>query len=206
MQYARSIIESYLKCFGSLPAAKSWARSLPVSPEGISALAHHILRDLFYPFGPPKDFLEKEDESVSASREFTPDEVMAAVSKSALFLHLHNSVLSHCFNFDQESYFAKYLIPHCRKVTSLSTSTTSKPTLLDLTRVMFLNSQLPPELQDQWRFLFSTVTHGESFSKLLGLIRDKGATIIIVKGNGGRVFGGFAPQSWTLGPKFYGRL
>jgi len=63
---------------------------------------------------------------------------------------------------------------------------------------------LPAELRSKWRFLFSTDAHGESFSKFLGQVLNKGSNIIIIQDERGRVFGGFATHSWCLGPKFFG--
>ncbi|GLH05942.1 Uncharacterized protein GBIM_11483 [Gryllus bimaculatus] len=78
------------------------------------------------------------------------------------------------------------------------------PSLLESSDILFLNSRLPKEMRCEWRFLFSTKIHGESFSKLLGNICNQGASLIIVKDKLGHVFGGFAPDSWNVGPSFLG--
>lgn len=78
--------------------------------------------------------------------------------------------------------------------------------LMDATNVILLNSALPPEYRQEWHFLFSTSIHGESFSKMLGCITNKGPTLIIVSDTLGNVFGGFAPVCWDLGAKFYGKF
>lgn len=52
--------------------------------------------------------------------------------------------------------------------------------------------------------LFSSNHHGESFSTLVGRIANKGPTLLVVRDTGGHVFGGFAAQSWNIGPSFYG--
>ncbi|XP_018334168.1 TLD domain-containing protein 1 isoform X2 [Agrilus planipennis] len=76
--------------------------------------------------------------------------------------------------------------------------------LLDISQMIFLNAHLPQENQNEWRLLFSTDIHGESFSTLIGKIMNQGATVIIVEDNHGHIFGGFTPVSWAMKPKFYG--
>ena len=39
------------------------------------------------------------------------------------------------------------------------------PSLLSLADVLLINSSLPVELRNEWRFLFSSRIHGESFSR-----------------------------------------
>jgi len=78
-------------------------------------------------------------------------------------------------------------------------------TSLSLLQILFLNSQLPHEMRHLWRPLFNTDVHGESFSKFTGCISNQGPTIIVVWDDQGWVFGGFATDTWTLGPKFCGK-
>lgn len=78
------------------------------------------------------------------------------------------------------------------------------PSILGLGDVLFLNLSLPHELRKEWRFLFSSQVHGESFSTMLGRIVMEGATIIILQDMDDHVFGGFATDSWKLGPNFIG--
>lgn len=52
--------------------------------------------------------------------------------------------------------------------------------------------------------LFSSSHDGESFSTLVGRIVGKGPTLLVVRDTGGHVFGGYAAQSWSIGPSFYG--
>lgn len=78
------------------------------------------------------------------------------------------------------------------------------PSILGLGDVLFLNLSLPHELREEWRFLFSSQVHGESFSTMLGRMAMQGATIIIIQDTENHVFGGFASDSWRLGPNFIG--
>lgn len=76
--------------------------------------------------------------------------------------------------------------------------------ILNICKVMFINASLPAALRDEWRLLFSSRKHGESFSKLLGYVQKQGPTVLVVKDKGGAVFGSFAPDTWALGPGFVG--
>jgi hypothetical protein len=78
------------------------------------------------------------------------------------------------------------------------------PAFIDISQILFINSNLPTALQSKWRFLFSSQIHGESFSTLLGRIMDQGPTVIIVEDSNGYIFGGFATNSWSLSPNFVG--
>lgn len=69
---------------------------------------------------------------------------------------------------------------------------------------MFINNNLPHDLQSEWSMLFSTRIHGLSFTSMLGKIMNKGPTLLILEDTKGHVFGGFASDSWRLGPKFIG--
>lgn len=80
------------------------------------------------------------------------------------------------------------------------------PAFTDISQMLFINSNLPMEYRLKWRFLFSSQIHGESFSTLLGRIMDQGPTVIICEDTDGYIFGGFAPDSWSLSPNFVGQL
>jgi hypothetical protein len=86
------------------------------------------------------------------------------------------------------------LLPTCENIHYMP----DYPSFIDISQIIFINSQLPPEYQSKWRFLFSSQIHGESFSTLLGRIMDQGATVIIVEDTNGYIFGGFATDSWAL--------
>ncbi|XP_043252764.1 MTOR-associated protein MEAK7 [Colletes gigas] len=92
------------------------------------------------------------------------------------------------------------LLPVCKGLENIP----HFPSILGLGDVLFLNLSLPYKLRDEWRFLFSSQVHGESFSTMLGRITMQGSTIIILQDTEDHVFGGFASDSWTIGPNFIG--
>jgi hypothetical protein len=122
---------------------------------------------------------------------------------------LQTSFLYHLYHIPQErvSYgdeMAEYcLFPMCKGVPPQYKQVF--PSVLKIPDVLFLNTLLPSAMQNQWRFCFSTGIHGESFSKMLGLIVDKGPTVIIVKDKNKNVFGGYASENWTVSPNFRGK-
>lgn len=56
------------------------------------------------------------------------------------------------------------LVPFCRGLDLIP----SYPSILDLNQIVFINANLPQQYQLEWRFLFSSEIHGESFSTLIG--------------------------------------
>lgn len=125
------------------------------------------------------------------------------------FQKLQTSFLYHLYNVPQERMThgdetAEYcLFPLCKGVPPQYKQVF--PSVLKVPDVLFVNTSLPSAMQHQWRFCFSTGIHGESFAKMLGLIVDKGPTVIIVKDKNGNIFGGFASENWTVGPNFQGK-
>nr|CAD7569365.1 unnamed protein product [Timema californicum] len=104
------------------------------------------------------------------------------------------------FNMNDSAEVREFLLPECKEMTKQRMF----PSTLSLADILYLNLSLPRKLRSEWRFLFSTAVHGESFSKMLGHIMGQGPTLVIVKDTGGHVFGGFASESWKLGPNFLG--
>ncbi|CAK9828652.1 MTOR-associated protein MEAK7 [Anthophora retusa] len=92
------------------------------------------------------------------------------------------------------------LLPVCKGLENIP----HFPSILGLGDVLFLNLSLPHELRNEWRFLFSSQVHGESFSTMLGRITMQGSTIMILQDTDNHVFGGFASDSWAIGPNFIG--
>lgn len=78
------------------------------------------------------------------------------------------------------------------------------PAFTDISQMLYINSNLPMDYRQKWRFLFSSQIHGESFSTLLGRIMDQGPSVFIVEDTDGYIYGGFAPASWSMSPNFVG--
>ncbi|XP_077424901.1 MTOR-associated protein MEAK7 [Vanacampus margaritifer] len=76
--------------------------------------------------------------------------------------------------------------------------------LLDIPTLMFLAPQLPDRYNAPWRLVFSTLLHGESFTRMLAGLTKCGPTLLLIKDTKGHVFGGFASLSWEVKPQFQG--
>ncbi|KAL0270646.1 UNVERIFIED_CONTAM: hypothetical protein PYX00_007991 [Menopon gallinae] len=116
---------------------------------------------------------------------------------------LLSMVLAFIYETEEDEYYA-HLLPRWKYVPMESGRILEDISILNLVKIIFLNSELPIDYQDEWRLLFSSAINGESFSRLTGQIINKGPTIIIIKDKEGHVFGGFAPSNWSMNPNFVG--
>jgi len=67
---------------------------------------------------------------------------------------------------------------------------------LDNASILFINTNLLLEYRKNWRFLYSTKSHGRSMDELISKISYRGPTVIIIKDSSGRMFGAHASTSW----------
>ena len=93
------------------------------------------------------------------------------------------------------------LLPSCQDVDWNKTST-----MLDLPAMVMLNHAVQAELRKEWRYLFSTRQHGESFSTLLKHVLNQGPTLLVVRDKEGHIFGGYSTISLSPRPQFVGKL
>ncbi|XP_057692908.1 MTOR-associated protein MEAK7 [Corythoichthys intestinalis] len=91
------------------------------------------------------------------------------------------------------------LLPPCQE-----TSWKDLHSLLDIPTLMFLAPQLPDRYSAPWRLVFSTLLHGESFTRMLAGLTKCGPTLLLIKDTKGHIFGGFASYSWEVKPQFQG--
>ncbi len=68
---------------------------------------------------------------------------------------------------------------------------------LDQASILFLNTNILLDLRKEWRFLYSSKTHGKSFDDLVSRIELKGPTIVLIKDGSGNMFGAFTSTSWA---------
>ena len=61
------------------------------------------------------------------------------------------------------------------------------------------------DLRREWACVFSSARHGKSFAACLSRVTGAEApTLLLIRDDGGAVFGGFAPQPWAKRGAFYG--
>jgi len=184
-QLVLQIIHTVFKFFSTLPEAQSWSKSCS---DGVEQDAHVRLAT----------FLTSE------MSDIVEDDKLCNLQTTCTWMSRCPQV-NDIFDIFARKIFQLSsgkgigFFPFCHGI-----PTHIYPSLLSLADVLLINSSLPVELRNEWRFLFSSRIHGESFSRLLGAIVDKGPSIIVIKDQDGGVFGGFASTSWTVSPQFTG--
>ncbi|XP_065174655.1 MTOR-associated protein MEAK7-like [Sycon ciliatum] len=77
--------------------------------------------------------------------------------------------------------------------------------LLDPTAVLYLNNCLPMDCRQNWRQVFDTKQHGQSFATMLQKLEKVGGpSLLVVRDSDGYVFGGFASVPWTISSQYQG--
>jgi len=183
--------ESLKSCIKEISKAFSAAvkQNFAVSDDDCVKLAASLCHDLIFQNEKRKSTFQKEEESVDIEVE----DIEQLLLSNPLVEAMITETLNHCFQVTLKSQTLLPKLPSGNK------------TSLSLLQIMFLNFQLPHEVRHIWRPLFNLDEHGESFSKLTGCILNQGPTIIVVWDDQGNVFGGFATDSWKMGPKFCGK-
>jgi len=184
--------DTLIKCITVISTAFSNTfkqNKLEISEEDSSKLSCSLSHDLV--------FQNEKRKATFLKQETTVDIEMEDMEKVLLSNPIIESMITHIMN-------------HCFQVTLKPQNLLPKlplgnKTSLSLLQVVFLNTHLPHELRHIWRPLFNTDVHGESFSKFTGCISSQGPTIIVVWDDQNNVFGGFATDSWKMGPKFVGK-
>ncbi|XP_076058146.1 MTOR-associated protein MEAK7-like isoform X1 [Oratosquilla oratoria] len=189
IKYISSVLEAYIQFARPQGKGIGWSSG---TPDQIEAVAQAILHDLLFESKSFKEVWENpvEDRNIDYS----------AVEKwyigSSMFANLHQEVLRNCFPYAPPVPIS--FLPQ------ISLTPKVFPDLLCAEETLFLNSCLPATLQHEWRFIYSTSTHGMSFSLFMKQIVDKGPTLLILEDQSGNRFGAFASESWQVRPQFHG--
>ncbi|KAK0096558.1 hypothetical protein PV326_005179 [Microctonus aethiopoides] len=194
LQYVQGTINSYLRLQKNCcnPHYLSWTSiGCTVNTRRIGMRSKSLCEDL-----------------VKQGDTLTMDKIESWFSQCATFKEIQSHVFQCLFLVSQKKGDKNIttrvndlnLLPICKGLENIP----HFPSILGLGDVLFLNLSLPHELRDQWRFLFSSQVHGESFSTMLGRISMQGATIIIIQDTNNHIFGAFAPDNWSLSPNFTG--
>jgi len=167
----------------------AYKQNFSVSEDDCVKLAASLCHDLMFQNEKRKSTFQQEEKCVDIEVEDIEKLLLSNPIVEAMIIE----ILNHCFQVTLKSQ------------TVLPKLSPGNKTSLSLLQILYLNSQLPHEVRHIWRPLFNTDEHGESFSKLTGCILHQGPTLVVVWDDQGSVFGGFATDSWKLGPKFYGK-
>ncbi|XP_026466572.1 uncharacterized protein LOC113370117 isoform X2 [Ctenocephalides felis] len=216
-EYAECIVSSYVKVLKiqNSPGYHSW------SAGGFSIHNECLLRfgeGLAHTIGNPRNGIRHADLFKWFNHSPTIIKMM-----SHIFTHVYNYI-EHGSGSSQPNKSNSMTSTHSRRKSSFSSfvnlhafNTDMLPLcsglrivpdytpIIDIAQLLFISSNLPIECQREWRFLFSSRVHGNSFNTLLGRILEQGPTVLIVEDEDGHIFGGFATDSWVVGPRFFGK-
>ncbi|KAL2554232.1 TLD-domain containing nucleolar protein [Forsythia ovata] len=79
--------------------------------------------------------------------------------------------------------------------------------LLRTEHAWHIGGALPQHDLDEWKLLYHSAVHGQSFNTFLGNIQnDEGPTVLVIKDKEGYVYGGYASQPWARHADFYGNM
>uniref|UniRef100_A0A1Q3F8M4 MTOR-associated protein MEAK7 n=1 Tax=Culex tarsalis TaxID=7177 RepID=A0A1Q3F8M4_CULTA len=214
-EYVEAVVSSYMRAIRleGGPEFKSWeSRGFRIVKECIQKLAESLAYDVVQ----------------QGTQKVTRADAERWLGKNPIFLKMLEHVFSHLYNYrnmknssdekrkdadadeskaskrkehiPQQEIVLHTMLPLCEGLQYMP----DYPAFTDLSQMLFVNANLPTAQQNKWRFLFSSQIHGESFSTLLGRIVDQGPTVIIVEDSNGYIFGGYATDSWALGPNYLG--
>jgi len=84
--------------------------------------------------------------------------------------------------------------------------TLSEASVLSLDHIITIQKKLPARLRqkENWYLLYGTTTYGVSLNTFYVRTKDQGPSVIVIKDKNGRLFGGFASDSWRIESRFYG--
>jgi len=182
-------LKTCLKLIFKAFSKASKKENLSTSDEDSAKLASSLVHDLIFHGEKRKSSFPKQETSVDIELE----DIEKVLLGNPLIENMISEIMNHCFQVV------------LRPQTLLPKLPPGNKTSLSLLQVLFLNFQLPHEVRHLWRPIYNTDIHGESFSKFTGCITNQGPSVIVVWDDQGNVFGGFATDSWKLGPKFYGK-
>ncbi|XP_043937405.1 MTOR-associated protein MEAK7 [Protopterus annectens] len=197
LEFTDDLISSVLHVLKEKKMLQGWnLEKTHSATAGVKSLAMHFVLEL------KKQETELPQSEIMRScydRSTIEDWIYRVCHISSFLTFVVSQSLSIDLSTTDEQSASVKLLPRCR-----GPEWTEFSSILDLPSAIYLNSQLPSELQHQWRLLFSNRIHGESFSQLCGKIVRQGPTIIILKDTDGHIFGGFASHSWEFKPQFQG--
>ncbi|KAF2892482.1 hypothetical protein ILUMI_13701 [Ignelater luminosus] len=207
-EYVESIVSSYMKIqkLANTKQFKSWhSRGCFISPQNVQRLAESLAYQLATGDCITRRALEVwlQGSTVFGQLLLFVFTHLYSISHREKQIQSERASIAHHPSEETATINARKersLVPFCKGLDLIP----SYPSLLDLNQLVFINAHLPQQYQLEWRFLFSSEIHGESFSTLIGRIVNQGPSVLVVEDRNGHMFGGFAPASWLLGPKFYG--
>lgn len=190
VKYLEVILGAYLRVVLGGAGCRGWGHAS--GDKSVGHVCRAVLHDLLHAGASFKETWRKPPPKAQYSYEVFEQWYLG----HSLFTTLEAEVVGGCFHVSTAG--PTNLLPKPLLVPK------TFPNLLSAAQVLFLNSNLPTALRNEWRFLFSTATHGWSFSIFMKQIVGKGPTLLVVEDKSGNKFGGFASVSWEVKPQFQG--
>ncbi|XP_071054421.1 MTOR-associated protein MEAK7 [Onthophagus taurus] len=205
-EYVESIVSTYMRIqkLSNTKQFKSWqSRGCFISPQNVQRLAECLTHDLAKGDQINRRALESwlQGATLLGQLLIFVFKHLYSISHREKLVGTEKSLSSQSDDVPQlNAERDRSLVPFCKGLDLIP----SYPSILDMNQIVFINAHLPQQYQLEWRFLFSSEIHGESFSTLIGRIVNQGPSVLILEDQNGHMFGGFAPANWTLGPNFFG--
>ncbi|KAI4466664.1 nucleolar protein 7/estrogen receptor coactivator-related [Holotrichia oblita] len=227
-EYVESIVSSYMRIqrICNTIQFKSWkSRGCFVSPQNVQRLAESLTYELAR-----GDLITRRSLEVWLQGSTVLGQLLIFVFRHLYSISHRDKVVQQAgekgaTQFPGEESLTgnaekdRSLIPVCRGLDLIP----SYPSILDLNQIVFINAHLPQQYQLEWRFLFSSEIHGESFSTLIGeydyihlivvwcllvvIFRThcESRSIRVNRGGSERLyFRRICSANWNLGPNFFG--
>ncbi|XP_017465563.1 PREDICTED: TLD domain-containing protein 1 [Rhagoletis zephyria] len=189
--YVAAVLKSYLKSLQSMEAFESWNQhGYQSSDRSVYAFSRGLIRSM------------SQDHDHFLNLRMLEEWLRV----NPTFLILWRDVFTYVYSKKSSKSFKSGIGLSCNLLPvldGLATGTNYTP-ILDIPHIIFVNSNLPNEYRNKWRFLFSSKIMGESFSTMLAKIVNKGPTLLVVEDEDRYVFAGFCPVSWSLKSQFFG--
>lgn len=150
LQFIQSILKSILiiQKAKSVKRYESWSSrtSQDLSLNSLTEYGEYLLQKI-----------HKSDK-----KEYSKEDLRSLMINFDYFLLM---ILSCLYN-TEENHFYKNLLPKWKYCNVDSGKNLEQISVLDILNIMFINLEIPADYQSEWRLLFSSHHHGESFSRL----------------------------------------
>lgn len=198
LQILQGLAKSYFNVKGgSSPAIQGWEQAGTknnANDKNFLSWALSVLMDLVFPGKKPKEIIQDSGEDdIDNNKKKKDDDVKGWFDGHPEIGKMQKDIFDDIFDTTDDDASEEDdpapLIP-------TPTDFQDNCSCLDNASILFINTNLLLEYRKNWRFLYSTATHTRSLAELISKICYKGPTIMIVKDNTGRMFGGHGSTSW----------
>ncbi|XP_042294674.1 MTOR-associated protein MEAK7 [Sceloporus undulatus] len=198
LEFSEDLVGSVVHVLSHRKELKGWnLKNMQNSSAGVKALASQLISGLKSADGKRIEGAQALDATYD---ECSIEDWVFQVPQVSVFLSvIVQQGLLTLHSLPDQGRDALQLLPECKGIKG-----NRFVSLLDIPSITYINSHLPSELQHEWKLLFASRLHGESFTQLCGHIVNKGPCILVLRDADGYIFGGFSSCSWEVKPQFQG--